>query len=143
MKFMSALLLALSLYAIGSAAAQGAPNPRNVCSPANGQKATVAEVAADPKAWMGKCVSVKGVYSSERIYADADAIYGITSASIGGYVDGRGSMDGFWSGEFAGRVTDCASAQADLDTGLLRSPGISLDGRVLGCVKAEGPFLAS
>src|SRR5690349_10600031 len=141
MKFMSALLLALSLCSVGGAAAQGAANPRNVCSPANGQKASIADIAADPKAWMGKCVSVKGIYSSERVYADADAIYGITNASIGGYVDGRGSMDGFWSGEFAGRVTDCKEAQADLDTGLLRSPGISLDGRVLGCVKAEGPFL--
>src|SRR5262245_9853395 len=144
MKFMSApilaLILALALSSGAVADAQGAPAAR-VCSPANGQHTTVAAIASDPKAWMGKCVTMKGVYSGERIYADADAIYGVTNASVGGYVDGRGSMDGFWSGEFAGRVSDCASAQADLDTGLLRSPGISLDGRVLGCVKPDGPFL--
>lgn len=134
-----ALLALLALFS-GTAAPQGAPGAR-VCSPANGQKATVAEVAADPKAWLGKCITVQGIYSAERVYADADAIYGVNSNSIGGYVDGRGSMDGFWKGEFAGRVTDCAAAQADLDTGLLRSPGISLDDRVLGCRKPEGPFL--
>src|SRR6185295_8806849 len=140
MRLIPALIVLFLAAMPASAVAQGAAAAR-VCSTTNGQKASIADIAADPKAWMGKCVSVTGIYSGERVYADVDAIYGVSNASIGGYVDGRGAMDGFWKGEFAGRVTDCASAQADLDTGLLRSPGISLEDRVLGCVKAEGPFL--
>jgi hypothetical protein len=38
-------------------------------------------------------------------------------------------------------VSDCAEAEETLLTAQLRTPGISLNGRVLGCTKPEGPFL--
>lgn len=122
----------------GSADAQQ-PAPRNVCAPANAQKATVEAIASDPAAWMGKCVTVHGIYAGERIYKDVDAAYGVSNAVIGGYADAR--TEGFWSGEFTGRVSDCARAENDLQTGLLRSPGVSLHERTLGCMAPEGPFL--
>ncbi len=51
-------------------------------------------------------------------------------------------MDGFWRGEFTGRIGDCAKAAADLEAGLLRSPGILIDGnRQAGCKTAAGQFL--
>lgn len=110
------------------------------CAPTNAEKATVAEIAAKPEAWLGRCVTVDAVYGDERLYPDlATAKAGKTS--IGGYVDGHGYLEGFWKTAFTGRVSDCAKAQDDLDTGLLRSPGISLMGRVLGCLTGEGPFL--
>jgi hypothetical protein len=111
-----------------------------VCDPRVSQETTIEAVADDPAAWLGRCVTVKGVYNSERLYTGIDAIYG-KGAFIGGYVDGRGSVEGFWEGEFTGRVADCAKAENDLLTGLLRSPGISLHERTLGCVRPEGPFL--
>lgn len=123
----------------GSASAQ-AP-ARRVCDPANSERVTVAAVAADPAAFMGKCVRVDAIYSNERLYADGDAIYGLNAKSIGGYVDGQGDLTGFWTGTFTGRVADCAKAEDDLLTGLLRSPGISLNYRTLGCLAPEGPFL--
>jgi hypothetical protein len=112
-----------------------------VCAPTNSEKATVAAIAADPAAWTGKCVSVEAIYSGERLNTDIDAIYGVNDNSIGGYVDGKGDVGGAWTGTFTGRVADCAQAEEDLLTGLLRSPGISLHGRTLGCLEPKGPFL--
>lgn len=116
----------------------GAPR---VCAPTNSEKATVAVIAADPAAWIGRCVSVEAIYAGEQLHADADAIYGVNGNSIGGYVDGQGDVGGAWRGTFTGRVADCAAAEEDLLTGLLRSPGISLHGRTLGCLEPKGPFL--
>ena len=113
-----------------------------LCAPTNAVSAALADIAADPKAWLGKCVTVQGVYSNERVYGDLDAVYGLNAASIGGYVDNRGNMLGFWRGEFTGRIADCEKAQSDIDSGLLKSPGILIDNtRQAGCVNAEGLFL--
>lgn len=130
---------AAGLAAAGTTSAQ-AP-ARLVCDPGNSQKVTVEAIAKDPAAFMGKCVRVDAIYSNERLYADADAIYGLNAKSIGGYVDGQGDVTGFWNGTFTGRVADCAKAEDDLLTGLLRSPGISLNYRTLGCLEPKGPFL--
>jgi hypothetical protein len=128
----------------GAADAQG---PRGAgaagfCAPTAAEHVSLATVAADRAHWMGHCVTVSGVYSGERVYADADAIYGVTDAWIGGYVDGRGSMDGYWTGEFTGRIADCKTAADNINAGLLRSPGILIDdSRQAGCVTPEGQFL--
>jgi hypothetical protein len=121
----------------------GAQNvPRSaVCTAENSEKASVAAVAADPAKWMGQCVAVEGVYLAERVYEDADAIYGVTDHSVGGFVDGLGATTGAVRGEFVGRVSDCAVAEETLLTAQLRAPGISLHERVLGCTRETGPFL--
>lgn len=133
------IVFALTVAAAGHASAQGAA--RRVCDPDNSERTTITAIAADPGAWMGKCVSVEGIYSNERLYADGDAVYGLNGNSIGGYVDGQGDLTGFWNGRFTGRVSDCEKAEDDLLTGLLRSPGISLNYRTLGCLEPKGPFL--
>jgi hypothetical protein len=142
MKTSAVLLLVFvlleTLSGFSAAHAQGAGN---FCPPNRAEETTVAKIAADPKAWMGKCITVSAIYNSERLYSDIDAIYGKPGGSIGGFVDGKGSIEGFWTGKFTGRVADCKVAEDELATGLLRSPGISLDGRTLGCVNPEGPFL--
>jgi hypothetical protein len=133
------LLVALGLG--GAIHAQPPAGARQVCAPTNSEAATVAVIAADLAAWIGRCVSVEAIYAGEQLHADADAIYGVNGNSIGGYVDGRGDVGGAWRGVFTGRVADCAQAEEDLLTGLLRSPGISLHGRTLGCLEPTGPFL--
>ena len=133
------LLVALGLG--GAIHAQPPGGARQVCAPTNSETAIVSAIAADPAAWIGRCVSVEAIYAGEQLHADADAIYGVNGNSIGGYVDGRGDIGGAWRGVFTGRVADCAQAEEDLLTGLLRSPGISLHGRTLGCLEAKGPFL--
>ncbi len=141
---LAALLLVVMAVGAGALTATHAQPPAGaprVCAPTNSEKATVAAIAADPGAWMGKCVSVEAIYSGERLNVDADAIYGVNANSIGGYVDGKGDVGGAWTGTFTGRVADCAQAEEDLLTGLLRSPGISLHGRTLGCLEPKGPFL--
>lgn len=138
---LAVLFFTLLSSGLSSAAFAQQPAGRAVCAPTNAVKVRIEQIVGDPAAWFGRCVSVKGIYASERVYADADAIYGLNPNSIGGYVDGKGSMLGFWTGEFTGRVADCRQAENDLLTGLLRSPGISLHERTLGCVKPEGPFL--
>ncbi len=137
----AALIIVLALGLASATHAQPPAGAPRVCAPTNSEKATVAAIAADPAAWMGKCVSVEAIYSGERLNVDADAIYGLNSNSIGGYVDGKGDVGGAWTGTFTGRVADCAVAEEDLLTGLLRSPGISLHGRTLGCLEPKGPFL--
>lgn len=140
----AAALLALASFAfvIGDAVPQPpSRGARLVCAPTASEKTTVEAIVADPAAWMGKCVSVPAIYASERLHADEDAIYGLNAKSIGGYVDGQGDVLGYWRGTFTGRVSDCAQAENDLMTGLLRSPGISLHYRTLGCLEAKGPFL--
>jgi hypothetical protein len=134
------MLVTLAMLA-GTAVSQPPAGAPRVCAPTNSEKATVAAIAADPAAWMGKCVSVEAIYAGERLNVDADAIYGVNGNSIGGYVDGKGDVGGAWTGTFTGRVADCAVAEEDLLTGLLRSPGISLHGRTLGCLEPKGPFL--
>ncbi len=134
-----AVCAAVAASLAGTASAQ-AP-ARRVCDPNNSQKVTLAAIAADPGAFMGKCVRVDAIYANERLYADEDAIYGLNDNAIGGYVDGQGDVTGFWNGTFTGRVADCAKAEDDLLTGLLRSPGISLNYRTLGCLEPKGPFL--
>lgn len=143
MKIAAALLALVCLVvAAGDAVPQQPPRgARLVCAPTASEKTTVEAIAANPAAWMGKCVSVPAIYASERLYADEDAIYGLNAKSIGGYVDGQGDVLGYWRGTFTGRVADCAQAENDLMTGLLRSPGISLHYRTLGCVEPKGPFL--
>lgn len=139
-------LLSLSLLVVAPTAmaqrpaAAAAASGSMQCDPSRATAARVSDVAGDPKAWLGKCVTVKGVYSDERLYASA-ADAKAKKTSIGGYVNLSVYAEGIWSGEFTGRVTDCEQQQNDLDTGLLRSPGISLMGRVLGCITPEGPFL--
>lgn len=136
------LIFCLALGLAASAThAQPPAGARQVCAPTNSEAATVAAIAADPAAWIGRCVSVEAIYAGEQLHADADAIYGVNGNSIGGYVDGRGDVGGAWRGTFTGRVADCAQAEEDLLTGLLRSPGISLHGRTLGCPEPKGPFL--
>lgn len=137
----AALIVFLALGLASATHAQPPAGAPRVCAPTNSEKATVAAIAADPAAWMGKCVSVEAIYSGERLNVDVDAIYGVNANSIGGYVDGRGDVGGAWTGTFTGRVADCAQAEEDLLTGLLRSPGISLHGRTLGCLEPKGPFL--
>ena len=134
-----AVCAAVMVTAAGQASAQ-AP-ARRVCDPNNSQKVTVGAIAADPAAFLGKCVRVDAIYANERLYADEDAIYGLNGKVIGGFVDGQGDVTGFWTGTFTGRVADCEKAEDDLLTGLLRSPGISLNYRTLGCVEPKGPFL--
>lgn len=113
-----------------------------VCDPRTSEHVELKTIAADPDRWLGHCVTVPGIYSAERVYADLDAVYGVTSNSIGGYVDGHGSMDGFWDGEFTGRIADCAAAAANIDAGLLKSPGILIDNsRQAGCREPKGQFL--
>jgi hypothetical protein len=133
------LLVAIGLG--GAIHAQPPSGMRQVCAPTNSEATTVAAIAADPAAWIGRCVSVEAIYAGEQLHADADAVYGVNQNSIGGYVDGRGDVGGAWRGTFTGRVADCAQAEEDLLTGLLRSPGISLHGRTLGCLEPKGPFL--
>ncbi len=123
------------------AQAQRGPVRAGVCAPDNAEQASLGAIAGDPDGWLGRCVTVAGIYSNEQIYADADAIYGKSGASIGGYVDGQGSLDGFWRGEFTGRIGDCAVAANNIDAGLLRSPGILIDGRQAGCREPTGQFL--
>lgn len=137
----AALIILLALGLASATHAQPPAGAPRVCAPTNSEKATVAAIAADPAAWMGKCVSVEAIYSGERLNVNADAIYGVNTNSIGGYVDGKGDVGGAWTGTFTGRVADCAVAEEDLLTGLLRSPGISLHGRTLGCLEPKGPFL--
>jgi hypothetical protein len=133
------ILVAISAGAI-SAGAQNVPRS-SVCTAENSQKTDIAAVAAAPGMWMGRCVVVDGLYADERVYKDADAIYGVKDASVGGYIDGLGQLPGAWRGSFVGRVSDCAEAEETLLTAQLRTPGISLNGRVLGCTRPEGPFL--
>lgn len=141
---LAALLLvvvAVGAGTLGAIHAQPPAGAPRVCAPTNSEIATVTAIATDPAAWIGKCVSVEAIYAGEQLHADADAIYGVNANSIGGYVDGRGDVGGAWRGTFTGRVADCATAEEDLLTGLLRSPGISLHGRTLGCPGPKGPFL--
>lgn len=137
--------LIFSLFAVAFVAGDAVPQPgmpgRLVCAPTASEQTTVEAIAADPAKWIGRCVSVSAIYNNERLYADEDAIYGLNGKSIGGYVDGQGDVLGFWRAKFTGRVSDCAKAEDDLMTGLLRSPGISLHYRTLGCVEPKGPFL--
>ncbi len=110
-------------------------------APSNAEMATVAAIAADPKAWMGKCVSVDGLYANERVYADVDGIYGLNGNFVGGFIDGMKPLAGAWRGSFVGRVSDCKAAEEVLLNGQLRAPGISLHGRTLGCLEPKGPLL--
>lgn len=135
-----ALGFMLILLMASGAGAQNIPRGA-VCTAENSERTSVAAVAADPKAWMGRCVAVEGVYSGERVYEDADAIYGVTDHSVGGFVDGLGAAPGGVRGTFIGRVSDCAAAEEILLTAQLRAPGISLHERVLGCTRGVGPFL--
>jgi hypothetical protein len=140
---MARITLALLLILLATSGGAGAQNvPRSaVCTADNSAPAEIAAIAASPASWMGKCVVVDGLYSDERVYRDVDAIYGVTAASVGGYIDGLGQLPGAWRGSFVGRVSDCAEAEETLLTAQLRAPGISLHGRVLGCTTPEGPFL--
>lgn len=136
-----ALALSFVLVAIaGRAEAQNVPRSA-VCTPENSTATTIAKVAADPKAWMGQCIAVDGLYADERIYSDADAIYGVTQNHLGGFIDGMQPLAGAWRGSFVGRVTDCAVAEATLLNGQLRGPGINQNGRTLGCPAPKGPML--
>lgn len=136
-----ALVLCLTLFAVlGRAEAQNVPRSA-VCTPENSRATTIAAVAGDPKAWMGECIAVSGLYVNERIYADADAIYGVTQNHLGGFIDGMQPLPGAWRGSFVGRVTDCAVAEATLLNGQLRGPGINQNGRTLGCIEPKGPML--
>ncbi len=142
MRIAAALLVIVSfVFAMGDATPQQPSRVARVCAPTASEKTTVEAIASNPAAWMGKCVSVPAIYGSERLYVDEDAIYGLNAKFIGGYVDGQGDVLGYWRGTFTGRVSDCAQAENDLMTGLLRSPGISLHYRTLGCLEAKGPFL--
>ncbi len=141
MKHLALVLSAFAVVALGSdAGAQNVPRS-SVCTADNSTKVEAAAIAASPAAWMGRCVVVDGLYSGERVYRDVDAIYGVTDASVGGYIDGLGQLPGAWRGSFVGRVSNCAEAEETLLASQLRAPGISLHGRVLGCTKPEGPFL--
>jgi hypothetical protein len=141
MKHFALVLSALAAFALWSdAGAQNVPRS-SVCTAENSAKVEVAAIAASPAEWMGRCVVVDGLYSDERVYRDVDAIYGVNAASVGGYIDGLGQLPGAWRGSFVGRVSDCAKAEETLLAAQLRSPGISLHGRVLGCKNADGPFL--
>ncbi len=141
MKHLVLVFSAVAALALWSGA--GAQNvPRSsVCTADNSEKVAVGAIAAAPADWMGRCVVVDGLYSDERVYRDVDAVYGVNDDSVGGYIDGLGQLPGAWRGSFVGRVSDCAEAEETLLAAQLRSPGISLHGRVLGCTKAEGPFL--
>jgi hypothetical protein len=137
--------IALAIFLIlaatsGGAGAQGVPRSA-VCTVDNSEKADIADIAAAPSAWMGKCVVVDGLYSDERVYRDVDAVYGLNAASLGGYIDGLGQLPGAWRGSFVGRVTECADLERTLVAAQLRAPGINLHGRVLGCAKPEGAML--
>jgi hypothetical protein len=139
---LSFLVVLAATLASPAALAQRPPSTSMLCAPTIAVSAQLADIAADPRAWIGKCVTIAGVYSNERVYADLDAVYGLSKASIGGYVDNRGNMLGFSRGEFTGRIADCEKAQNDIDSGLLKSPGILIDNtRQAGCVKPEGLFL--
>lgn len=135
------LALALSFAALaGHAEAQNVPRSA-VCTPDNAVATSIAKIAADPAAWMGQCVAVDGLYVNERVYADADAIYGVNANFVGGFIDGMQPLPGAWRGSFIGRVTDCAVAEATLLNGQLRGPGINQNGRTLGCLTPRGPML--
>jgi hypothetical protein len=136
--FLFSVFAALALWS--NAGAQNVPRSA-VCTAENSTRASAAELAADPGKWMGQCVAVEGIYLAERVYADADAIYGVTDHSVGGFVDGLSETIGAVRGEFVGRVSDCAVAEEVLLTAQLRAPGISLHERVLGCTRDTGPFL--
>ena len=112
-----------------------------VCTSENSEAASLSAIAAAPGAWMGKCVKVEGLYSNERVYADADAIYGLNAHAMGGFIDGMPPMPGAWRGVFTGRVADCAVMEEIQLNAQLRAPGISLNGRTLGCPRPEGPYL--
>lgn len=132
--------VAIFLAAPGASTQNQVPRTA-VCTAENSERTSIAMVAADPGAWMGRCVAVEGIYSAERVYEDADAIYGVTDHSVGGFVDGLGAAPGGFRGTFVGRVSDCAVAEEILLTAQLRAPGISLHERVLGCTQETGPFL--
>jgi len=138
-RYLLALTLLLSPLA-GEAHAQNFARSA-VCMADNSEAASVSAIASDPAAWMGKCVKVEGLYSNERVYADADAIYGLNPNAIGGFIDGTAPMPGAWRGTFTGRVADCAVTEEIQLNAQLRAPGISLNGRTLGCTTGEGPYL--
>lgn len=138
-RYLFALAVLLSPLA-GEAGAQNFARSA-VCMADNSEAVSLLAIAADPAAWMGRCVKVEGLYSNERVYADADAIYGINDHAIGGFIDGTAPMPGAWRGVFTGRVADCAVTEEIQVNAQLRAPGISLNGRTLGCVAPRGPYL--
>lgn len=138
-RYLIALTLLLSPLA-GEAHAQNFARSA-VCTGENSELASLSEISSDPSAWMGRCVKVEGLYSNERVYADVDAIYGINPHAIGGFIDGTAPMPGAWRGTFTGRVADCAVTEEIQLNAQLRAPGISLNGRTLGCTTGEGPYL--
>jgi hypothetical protein len=144
MRVMKRIALAIGLAGlaiVGGAQAQNQVPRTAVCTADNSERTSVATVAANPSAWMGRCVAMEGLYSGERVHEDVDAIYGVTDHAVGGFVDGLGARTGALRGLFVGRVSDCATAEEILLTAQLRAPGISLHERVLGCPTGEGPFL--
>jgi hypothetical protein len=141
MKHLALVLSAFAAIAFWPDAGAQNVSRSAVCTADNSAKADIAAIASAPAAWIGRCVVVDGLYSDERVYRDVDAIYGVSSASVGGYIDGLGQLPGAWRGSFVGRVSDCAEAEETLLASQLRAPGISLHGRVLGCAKPDGPFL--
>ena len=138
-RYLFALTLLLSPLA-GEAEAQNFARSA-VCMQENSEAASLSAIASDPAAWMGRCVKVEGLYSNERVYADADAIYGLNAKAIGGFIDGTAPMPGAWRGTFVGRVADCAVTEEIELNAQLRAPGISLNGRTLGCTTGQGPYL--
>lgn len=136
----AALFMGFAALGLGKAGPAHAQAARQ-CASTNAEKTTVAAIAADPAAWMGKCVTMQAIYSNEQLYADQDAIYGVNRNVIGGFADGKGAIEGFWSGQYTGRVADCRQSEREQALNLLRSPGISVNGRPMGCPEPAGPFL--
>jgi hypothetical protein len=63
------------LFAFASALAQEAERERTTCTARRAISISVRELALHPNVYVGRCVSVRGLWTNRMLYADEDAYY--------------------------------------------------------------------
>ena len=120
------LLIGAPLIASAAGEPQAAVKP-SICLARNSEAATVAQIAANPQKYEGRCVAVQGVMHRMYVYESVDGVYvqprdGLNPAS-NGLTLGLDNIGGRFSEQYrhvsiAGRVQDCESGDRDRLAGL-------------------------
>jgi hypothetical protein len=121
-----------------SPAASGVVDAASICAPSDAKAVSIQEILREPERFVGRCVSVVGVFDGDDIFSTfEDAVAGSRApyeqkakTAIGAFISFDAFDKGaFWSGLFTGRVETCSEAYEKLP----EPAKVTLDRWIIGC----------
>jgi hypothetical protein len=132
---------------LASASVASAAEPDSECSTRNSERTTVAQIAADPKAYEGHCVAIDATMQGDSLFENVDGVYvqppdSLNPASSGLRIGLAGTSlqysESYRRVSILGSVQDCETVRNCVQASAGENEVVMISGY---CHTSNGPYL--